>query len=162
VPAGLLPPVLMPPVLLPPVLLLHGLLFSFSPGLLLSALLPPVLLPHASCLRWRRTTPVEKKVKILVWWKENHKDFPTLSIFVKANAAFQSTSLSSERLFNKDKMLFKTNRKSLQEDRSEGFVFYNDYINRRMLPGLYVICSSCSQPPHEEARYRVCCPQHNQ
>jgi hypothetical protein len=54
---------------------------------------------------------VEPEVKILEWFKENNKDFPHLALFFMANGAFQPTSLSSERLFNKNKLLFGSTRK---------------------------------------------------
>ena len=53
-------------------------------------------------------------------------------------------------------------RKSFEENRAEGFVFLQDYLSRRIARDKYVVCRSCPQPPHEEARYRLTCVQHNQ
>ena len=43
---------------------------------------------------------------MMKWWRDNEKKYPLLAKFVLANAAFQPTSVSSERLLNKDKLVF--------------------------------------------------------
>ena len=63
-----------------------------------------------------KNEPINKHLNPLNWWKHNEKEFPLLAKFVKANAAMQPTSVSSERLFNKDKQLFGFTRKSLTEE----------------------------------------------
>ena len=45
---------------------------------------------------------------------------------MKANAAMQPTSLASERLFNKDKLLYGTTRQSLTEEHGKGFIFLHE------------------------------------
>jgi len=138
--------------------LFSGLLSHQGDCLLLLHLLLHLLL----LLRWRLLTPVDTKINTLDFWRIYNKDFPTISLFMKSNGAFQPTSLASERLFNKDKMLFGTTRTRFEENRAEGFVFLGDYLNRRVGKAKYVVCKGCPQPPHEEARYRVSCPTHNQ
>ena len=82
-------------------------------------------------------------------------------MFVKANAAMQPTSVSSERLFNKDKQLFGFTRKSLTEEHGEGFVFLHDYLNKRVVPEEFRLCTECQQPPHRDASYKITCSKHN-
>ena len=106
--------------------------------------------------------PVSKEVNPLDWWKVHSCEFPLLSLFMKANGAFQPTSLASERLFNKDKMLFGTTRQSLTEEHGEGFIFLHDFLNKRMAEGEYRICETCPNPPKQGSNYRRTCPQHNQ
>ena len=48
---------------------------------------------------------VDQDVNPLDWWRENQMKFPLLSYFVKANFSFQPTSVASERIFNKDKLV---------------------------------------------------------
>lgn len=104
---------------------------------------------------------MSKDVHPLVWWKANDKDFPKLALFMKSNGAFQPTSLASERLFNKDKLLFGTTRVMLTEEHAEGLIFLHDYLNKRMVKGHFEPCSSCPNAPHEGANYRLTCPKHN-
>ena len=93
--------------------------------------------------------PVDRDINPLdlEWWKANEKKFPTLSLFMKANAAFPPTSLASERLFNKDKQLYGTTRTQLSEDHGEDFVFLHDFLNKRSPPALYQLCPDCPNPP---------------
>ena len=104
---------------------------------------------------------MDRDINPLEWWKANEKEFPTLSLFMKANAAFQPTSLASERLFNKDKLLYGTTRTQLSEDHGEDFVFLHDYLNKRSPPALYQICADCPNPPSPDSNYRVTCSKHN-
>ena len=108
-----------------------------------------------------KNEPVDKSLNPLDWWKVNEKEFPLLAMFVKANAAMQPTSVSSERLFNKDKQLFGFTRKSLTEEHGEGFVFLHDYLNKRVVPEEFRLCTECQQPPHRDASYKITCSKHN-
>ena len=109
----------------------------------------------------RSQIPVSKEVNPLDWWKVHSCEFPLLSLFMKANGAFQPTSLASERLFNKDKMLFGTTRQLLTEEHGEGFIFLHDFLNKRMAEGEFRICEDCPNPPKQGANYRTTCRQHN-
>ena len=91
-------------------------------------------------------TKIEREVKnnlqkppadSMAWWKTHDTEFPLLSLYVKANGAFQPTSLASERLFNKDKQLFGVTRQSLTEEHGKGFIFLHDFLNKRMLTEQY-------------------------
>jgi hypothetical protein len=72
--------------------------------------------------RFRAIKPADRDINPLDWWKIHEKEFPTLALFMKSNAAFQPTSLASERLFNKDKMLYGTTRTQLTETHGEDFL----------------------------------------
>jgi hypothetical protein len=96
-----------------------------------------------------------------MWWKANEKEFPMLALFMKSNGAFQATTLASERLFNKDKLLFGQTRKSFTEDRASGIIFLHDYITKRVESRSYELCSQCPNPPHHLANYKLTCPKHN-
>ena len=91
----------------------------------------------------------------------NEAEYPLLALFMKANAAMQPTSLASERLFNKDKLLYGTTRQTLTEEHGEGFIFLHDYLNKRMTPGKFKICTKCPNTPSPMASYRLTCPKHN-
>ena len=97
----------------------------------------------------------------LHWWKSHEKKFPLLALFMKANGAFQPTSLASERLFNKDKLLFGTTRVMLTEEHAEGLIFIHDYLNKRMVPRQFEPCHNCPNAPQEGANYRLTCSKHN-
>ena len=73
----------------------------------------------------------------------------------------QPTSLASERLFNKDKLLFGITRVMLTEEHAEGLIFLHDYLNNRMVSGQFEPCSGCPNAPQEGANYRLSCPKHN-
>ena len=102
-----------------------------------------------------KNEPINKYLNPLNWWKDHEKEFPLLAKFVKANAAMQPTSLSSERLFNKDKQLFGFTRKSLTEEHGEGFIFLHDYLNKRLVPEEFKLCGKCPQPPSKDTSYRI-------
>ena len=68
------------------------------------------------CHRFRLVVPVSKDTDPLQWWAANQKEYPLLALFMKSNGAMQPTSLASERLFNKDKLLFGTTRVMLTEE----------------------------------------------
>ena len=108
-----------------------------------------------------KNEPINKHLNPLNWWKHNEKEFPLLAKFVKANAAMQPTSVSSERLFNKDKQLFGFTRKSLTEEHGEGFIFLHDYLNKRLVAEEFKLCSECPQPPSKDITYRITCSKHN-
>ena len=73
----------------------------------------------------------------------------------------QPTSLASERLFNKDKLLFGITRVMLTEEHAEGLIFLHDYLNKRMVTGQFAPCSGCQNASQEGANYRLSCPKHN-
>ena len=49
--------------------------------------------------------PEDKTMDPLLWWKHESVKYPLLSKFVLGHFAFQATSVSSERIFNIDKMV---------------------------------------------------------
>lgn len=111
--------------------------------------------------RFRLVVPVSKDTNPLQWWAANEKEYPLLALFMKSNGAMQPTSLASERLFNKDKLLFGTTRVMLTEEHAEGLIFLHDYLNKRMVSGQFEPCSGCPNAPQEGANYRLSCPKHN-
>lgn len=120
------------------------------------------LLPDLTCLpRFRAITPVDKHVNPLDWWRVNEKEFPILAVFMKSNAAFQTTSLASERLFNKDRLLYGTTRQQMTEDHGEGYIFLHDFLNKRMQPEQFTLCRRCPNPPDDRANYKLTCQRHN-
>jgi hypothetical protein len=104
---------------------------------------------------------VDKHVNPLDWWKVHEKEFPILAMFMKANGAFQPTSLASERLFNKDKLLYGQTRQQMTEGHGEGYIFLHDYLNKRMQPERFQLCAKCPNPPNDNSNYRLSCPKHN-
>ena len=104
--------------------------------------------------------PIDTHINPLLWWKTNEKHFPLLALFMKSNAAFQPTTLASERMFNKDKLLFGQTRKRLGTVRSSGLIFLHDYIIKRVDPAEYKICPTCPKPPTVGANYRITCSKH--
>ena len=104
--------------------------------------------------------PADRDINPLDWWKIHEKEFPTLALFMKSNAAFQPTSLASERLFNKDKMLYGTTRTQLTETHGEDFIFLHDFLNKRSPPALYQLCPDCPDPPSPDSNYRITCSEH--
>ena len=72
---------------------------------------------------------------------------PLLVKFVLANAAFQPTSVSCERLFNKDKLVFGETQKRLKNDRAEALVFLESHLRNRMNPEKFRLCHDCPKPP---------------
>ena len=111
--------------------------------------------------KFRKCTPIPLESNPLVWWSQNFATYPNLSRFMKANAAFQATTLSSERLFNKDKLLFGLSRQNIDDTRAEGLIVCHDYLNKRMVKDGYSLCKECPQPPGEGARYKITCRKHN-
>jgi hypothetical protein len=63
--------------------------------------------------------------------------------------------------FNKDKLMYGTTRQTLTEEHGEGFIFLHDYLNKRMTPGKFKICTKCPNTPSPMASYRLTCPKHN-
>ena len=63
--------------------------------------------------------------------------------------------------FNKDKLMYGTTRQTLTEEHGEGFIFLHDYLNKRMTPGKFKICTKCPNTPSPTASYRLTCPKHN-
>ena len=111
--------------------------------------------------RFRNVTPISLAENPLIWWRQHFEAFPLLSMFMKANSAFQASSLSSERLFYKDKLLFGLNRQTIEDDRAEGLIVLHDFINRRFAGKLYSLCEGCPTPPSSGASYVVTCSKHN-
>ena len=105
--------------------------------------------------------PPSDSMDPLAWWKTHETEFPLLALYMKANGAFQPTSLASERLFNKDKQLFGVTRQSLTEEHGEGFIFLHDFLNKRMVTEQYQLCVKCPRPPKVGASYRKTCSEHN-
>ena len=61
--------------------------------------------------KYRETCPIEIERNPLLWWKDNHTSFPLLARYVTANAAFQASSVASERILNVDKLVYSDRRK---------------------------------------------------
>ena len=102
-------------------------------------------------------TPLDEKESMMKWWRDNEKKYPLLAKFVLANAAFQPTSVSSERLFNKDKLVYGDTRKRLTNDRAEALVFLESHLRNRMNPEKFRLCHDCPKPPNNGCNYRLTC-----
>ena len=53
------------------------------------------------------TSPISPSENPLTWWKMNQATFPLLAKYIKANGAFQATSVASERVYNIDKLVIR-------------------------------------------------------
>ena len=80
--------------------------------------------------KYRGTTPLDTGSNPLSWWRENESSFPLLARYVKANGAFQATSVASERIFNVDKLVYDDRRKSLGVETGSGLVIAHDFLVR--------------------------------
>ena len=100
---------------------------------------------------------------MMKWWRDNEKKYPLLAKFVLANAAFQPTSvsISSERLVNKDKLVYGDTRKRLTNDRAEALVFLESHLRNRMNPEKFRLCHDCPKPPNNGCNYRLNCKNQN-
>ena len=105
--------------------------------------------------------PIPMDNNPLIWWKENHGDFPLLARYFKAHSSFQATSTASERVFNVDKRVFDEKRRSLDPERGTGLVFLQEYLNKRFNKDSFKLCSECPQPPHTGVKYKISCAKHN-
>ena len=63
--------------------------------------------------------PIDTFRNPLKFYCENEKDFPYLSRYIKNNSHFQPTSVASERIFNKDSLIYSSRRSSLAAEVSE-------------------------------------------
>ena len=62
--------------------------------------------------------PIETNKNPLKWYREHETEFPYLARYVKHNAHFQPTSVASERIFNKDSLIYDSRRSSLAPENS--------------------------------------------
>ena len=115
---------------------------------------------QSNYFRFKKIQIIDQNKHPFGWWRDHDSEFPLLAKFFKANSSFQATSLSSERLFNKDKMLFGQTRQSLTPELTEGLVFLADYYNRRSVKEEFVICPSCPKPPLPGNNYKKTCRKH--
>ena len=58
-----------------------------------------------SFYRYRQTQPINLNENPLTWWRDHQTSFPLFAQFYEANAAFQATSVASERICNVDKLV---------------------------------------------------------
>ena len=105
--------------------------------------------------------PIPMENNPLIWWKENHEDFPLLARYYKAHSSFQATSTASERVFNVDKRVFDEKRRSLDPERGTGLVFLQEYLNKRFNKDSFKLCNQCPQPPNNGVKYKISCAKHN-
>ena len=114
--------------------------------------------------KYKGTTPLETDSNPLNWWKENEKSFPLLAKYVKANAAFQATSVASERIFNVDKLVYDDRRKSLGVETGSGLVIAHDFLMRRKNPAEFRLCPQCPAPQSSTGQpcYKINCAKHNE
>ena len=110
-----------------------------------------------------KVSPVDQDVNPLVWWRSKKLDYPLLSLYVRANFSFQATSLASERIYNKDKLVYDDRRKSIQVERGAGLIVAQDYLRQRINKEEYRLCPDCPQPQNSGggAKYKITCEKHS-
>ena len=113
--------------------------------------------------KYRGTTPLDTGSNPLSWWRENESSFPLLARYVKANGAFQATSVASERIFNVDKLVCDDRRKSLGVETGSGLVIAQDFLMRRENPAEFRLCLQCPAPQSSvgQPTYKIDCAKHN-
>ena len=114
--------------------------------------------------KYRSTSPIDSTQNPLKWWKDNQVNYPLLAKYVKANAAFQATSVASERIFNIDKLVYDDRRKKLDVERSSGLVIAQDFLKRRTNPAEFRLCHECPAPQSQkkgQPKYKINCEEHN-
>ena len=118
---------------------------------------------QAEIMQYKTTLPIDLSSNPLDWWKQNQNQYPLLAKFVKANGAFQATSVASERIFNVDKLVFDDRRKRIDVERGSGLVIAQDYLKRRQNRAEFRICPDCPAPQSlkGQPKYRINCAQHN-
>ena len=118
---------------------------------------------QSEILKYRSTRPIDSNQNPLNWWKLNQATYPLLARYVKANAAFQATSVASERIFNVDKLVYDERRKRLDVERSSGLVIAQDYLKRRRNLAEFRLCHQCPAPQSQrgQPRYNINCEEHN-
>ena len=102
--------------------------------------------------------PIDIHRNPLKFYRENEKEYPYLSRYVKNNAHFQPTSVASERLFNKDSLICTPRRSSLAPEVAESLSLLQDYLSRREDDRRWQLCSEC---PGNRTRYNIQCYEHN-
>ena len=107
--------------------------------------------------------PVDQDVNPLVWWSSHKQDYPLLSLYVRANFSFQATSVASEQIYNKDKLVYDDKRKCIKVERGAGLVIAQDYLKSRINREEYRLCPDCPQPQNSEggAKYKISCEKHS-
>ena len=90
--------------------------------------------------------PIEVDQNPLAWWRDNQGTYPHLAKYMRSNGA----SVSSERIFNVDKLVYDDRRKSLDAERGSGLVVAQDYLKRRKNPAEFRLCSECPAPQSKE------------
>ena len=113
--------------------------------------------------KYKGTTPLDTERNPLIWWRDNHSSFPLLARYVKANGAFQATSVASERIFNVDKLVYDDRRKSLGVETGSGLVIAHDFLMRRKNPAEFRLCPQCPAPQSSvgQPTYKINCAKHN-
>ena len=101
--------------------------------------------------------PIETFRNPLKFWRENQNSFPLLAKYVKHNAHFQATSVSSERVFNKDSLIYDQRRTSLLAERSETLTLLQDFYTRREDDDKFKLCSECGG---NRNKYKIHCRIH--
>lgn len=101
--------------------------------------------------------PIDTFRNPLKFYRENEKDFPYLSRYIKNNSHFQPTSVASERIFNKDSLIYSSRRSSLAAEVSESLTLLQDYLSRREDDRRWKLCSDC---PGNRTRYNIQCNNH--
>ena len=69
--------------------------------------------------RFRREETEEEGSNPMQWWQEKEVQYPLLGRFWGSYADFQATSVASERIFNRDTLLYHPRRQNLGAERSE-------------------------------------------
>ena len=106
----------------------------------------------------RQVSPIDEEKNPLKWYKQNFNTFPYLTKFYLSAASFQATSVASERIFNKDALIYDERRTKILPETSEHLIVLQDYYVSRENDDKFSLCSEC---PGNRNRYRLTCRKHN-
>ena len=94
--------------------------------------------------RYLDLEPMDQNQNPLKFWRDHQNEYPLLAKMVKTYDAFQPTSVSSERIFNKDKLIYTNRRKCILPERSEKFICLQEFYRNRDDDSRWRICSVLS------------------
>jgi hypothetical protein len=81
--------------------------------------------------RYINLSQINTPDSILIYWKENSKDFPKLSRMTRDYLAIPSTSAGIERQFNRSGNIIRPLRNRLSPETISDIMMYKDYLARK-------------------------------
>ena len=112
---------------------------------------------RAEVKEFTKMEPLDIDKNPLKWYRENEHQFPLLAKYVRNNAHFQATSVSSERVFNKDHLIYESHRSCILPERSETLTIIQDFYTRREDSSKFELCHDCEG---SRTRYKIQCQYH--